>query len=245
MGGTYYGLIELDQQIGLQARLGGPKTIMNAGGTGSFTGQPVTPAPVVPAPGNTPQPTPDTGGSPGKPITNPTNPPGGNTGQRPPDPGLTSGGQRTPPPSYRTPDPGQGTQQPIPGQRIKSPISGQPDVGQPGQGQPGTGQSPVVDPTPPPPTTVRQDPPRGNPAIEGRLQRVTDEAIEVASFFKQRQLELQQMKQPLRADIRSKWSSMSSYIESARNALRNGDAAGASRYLDMAEDCIDYLNQSK
>jgi hypothetical protein len=63
----------------------------------------------------------------------------------------------------------------------------------------------------------------------------------VAEFFKRRQAEVGQLRQ----DIRSRWSSMIGYLKNADDAIRAGNARDGSRYLDLAEECIDYLEQSK
>src|SRR4030095_14743584 len=99
----------------------------------------------------------------------------------------------------------------------------------PPSNNPAPGQNPApVNPQPVTPAPA----PRGNvTGLEERYRTLYDRGADVAEFFKRRQAEVGQLRQ----DIRSRWSSMISYLNRAQDAIRAGNAKDGARYLDLAE----------
>jgi outer membrane biosynthesis protein TonB len=197
-GGTYYGLVELDQEIGLQSRL--------------YRAQP-TPVPTgAPTPTTAPTPLP--------------------TGTPPPGP------TPTPYPTSYTPQP---TPTPFPT------YAPQPT----GRYQPTPTPTPV--PTPVPTFVTRPTPyPTQSPGpgpvsgnVVTRFNALNDRATEIIGFYQRLQQDLAAQRLPLRSDIKAAWAATVSNLQRAQSALRSGDAAGASRAMDQAEEKIEFLENSK
>jgi hypothetical protein len=192
--GTYYGLIELDQQISLQAKLA------------SYLQ--TTPTPTPAPTGMPPQPTPTSGPVPtfaptpttATPTTIPTAAPPQPTPARP-TPYPTAAPQPTP---YPTTAP-----------------------------QP----TPVYRPTPPPTHPVT--------GLQTRFDDLKDRATQIISFYQQLEVQLRQQGQPLRSEIKSAWRGAVDNLTAAERALHSGDAAGANRNLDLAQQKIEFMEQSK
>ncbi|HTX36047.1 MAG TPA: hypothetical protein VME43_13545 [Bryobacteraceae bacterium] len=215
--GSYYGAIELDQDLGLQAKLC-PSCAAGGG--------PVTPPVSSPGNGSPSQGNPGSTGSTGgpdnvSPVTNP-NPP-----------------VATPPPSQYTPTPAPArSNPPQPGYPAPSYPTNPPPQRQP-QYQP-----PVQSPIQRPPT---QAPAPGVDVsgLVVRYNALLDRANAINNEFGQIERDLKSQGQSLRGDIQSARQTMIQSMNGAAAALRAKDGSTASRLMQKAEQEINFLEQSR
>lgn len=230
--GAYYGMIELDLSMHLQARL-----CPACGQPGSAANNPQTPAKTVPPQQQLPPYSPPRQPDPKAPAQQNTVVPPAQQSSTPP--------QRQPPAAYRPPVWNQ-------------PPATQPQQVQP-QPQPQAG--PSVDPrqTRTSPTVAPQQQPQApvtrvpdqtavQPNLSGlglRLNDLVERGVSVNAFFSQMEKTLREQGQSLRSDIRSAQSASQQYLSEAAAAIRAGNASLAAHKLNQAEEKISYLEQSK
>ena len=187
--GSYYGAIELDQDLGLQAKL----CPSCAAGGGAVT-------PPGPAPGNPNQGSPGSTGSTGNPT------PTGN-----------------PNPSYRNP-----------GNPMTPPPQQRPVY-----------RPPMQAPVQIPPTRQAPAPGIDMSAVTAQYNALLDRANSINNEFAQIERDLKSQGQSLRADIASARSTMISSMQGAAAAIRAKDPSTATRLMQIAEQKINYLEQSR
>jgi ElaB/YqjD/DUF883 family membrane-anchored ribosome-binding protein len=81
--------------------------------------------------------------------------------------------------------------------------------------------------------------------LQSRYVDLVDRANQIIPFFENLESQLRQQGQPLRSSIKSAMGQAKQSLQDAQSALRRGDAAAAQQALGMAEQKIDFLEQSK
>lgn len=218
--GSYYGAIELDQDLGLQAKL----CPSCAAGGGAVT-------PPGPAPGNPNQGSPGSTGSTGNPT--PTGNPNPPVAQPPvqapsapvsnPNPPQTTPTYPNPNPSYRNP-----------GNPMTPPPQQRPVY-----------RPPMQAPVQIPPTRQAPAPGIDMSAVTAQYNALLDRANSINNEFAQIERDLKSQGQSLRADIASARSTMISSMQGAAAAIRAKDPSTATRLMQIAEQKINYLEQSR
>ncbi len=212
--GSYYGAIELDQDLGLQAKLC-PSCAAGGG--------PVTPPASSPGNGNPSQGNPGSTGSTGNvsPVTNP-NPPVSTPPPSPYAPTPAPARNNPPQPSY-----------PAPSYPTNPPPQRQPQY-----------QPPAQAPIQRPPTPA----PAPGVDVSGlvvRYNALLDRANSINNEFAQIERDLKSQGQSLRGDIQSARQTMLSSMQGAAAAIRAKDGSTASRLMQIAEQKINFLEQSR
>ena len=212
--GSYYGALELDQDLGLQAKLCPtcvPETAAQPGpGTPPPKGTPGTTG----SPGATGNP--GTTGAPPVVSPPPTQPITGNPGRNPYPPQQGTPANPTPPPQYQPPPP----------QTYQPPAR----------------QAPIQQPP------IQQRPPTPGVDVSGLVAQynaLLERANSVNNEWAAIERDLRSQGQTLRGDIASARAQMIGSLNGAKAALQSKDGSMASHYMQIAEQKINFLEQSR
>jgi hypothetical protein len=216
--GTYYSAIELDQQFGLQAKLGGSSVQAGNNNTPPPIPDPSKQTPVVdPSKQQTPAVT-----DPSKqqiPVVDPDKQQPGIDHGKPPS-RDTQPPHVDPPDNQTNPAYNPNPQNPNPRRDVVEPVR-RPDV------NPGPGRTANMG------------------ALQSRYAALLDRAKELNTFYGQMEANLRGQGMGLRSNVKSALGSMIQSINAANAALRSGDAAGCGHNLDLAEEKINFLEEQK
>lgn len=234
--GTFYGMDEVDQRIGLarfhlHENLGITRyaTVVRKVRPEPAPG-PVTPAPVSPEPAAP--------GGPGAVITPPGTPPG-----TPLVPPSTPAEPAPSGPAVAPSRPADYGRPAVPDRRYPAPTApGYPAAPAPAPRSPEYPAAPPRVPRAVPDSTPATRPKDFN-EVNDHLIDVKNRAEAVYNSWASIENSLRSMNQPLRPEIKAALSSLRRYTQRAEQALRAGDAATARHDLDQAEKQMDQLQQ--